>query len=165
MFKNIISYYNFHKFTVSFLKKNICMKWWAAIKFTLFVISFKFTLIRYLRKHPYKDDGQHIQSFLCNENWEDYLERMSRTREWGDHIILQALVDAYNLKVTIFNVFENDVRHNVLQPGADTKRKLMQVFLGHIGEFHYLSLRPCHWADLWPYSKYFYRLMLSCYKL
>lgn len=86
---------------------------------------------------------------------------MSKTREWGDHIILQALVEAYNLKVTIFNVFEDDVRHNVLQPGDDTKRKLMQVFLGHIGEFHYLSLRPCHWTDLWPYSKYVYRLMVS----
>ncbi|XP_022296749.2 uncharacterized protein LOC111106385 isoform X2 [Crassostrea virginica] len=113
--------------------------------------------IEYLRKHPYKEDGHHIQSFLCKETWEGYLERMSKTREWGDHIILQALVEAYNLKVTIFNVFEDDVRHNVLQPGDDTKRKLMQVFLGHIGEFHYLSLRPCHWTDLWPYKSIMYR--------
>ena len=86
---------------------------------------------------------------------------MSRTKEWGDHIILQALVDAFDLNITIFNVFEDDVRHNVLQPGVDRGRKLMQVFLGHIGEFHYLSLRPCNWTELWPYSKYDYREMLS----
>ena len=84
---------------------------------------------------------------------------MSRTKEWGDHIILQALVDAFNLNVTIFNVFEDDVRQNVLQPGADSKRYQMQVSLGHVGEFHYLSLRPCRWTELWPYSKYVYRFM------
>lgn len=114
---------------------------------------FSFVLNRYLRKYPYKEDGQHIQSFLCKENWEEYLERMSRTKEWGDHIILQALVDAFNLNITIFNVFEDDVRHTILQTKAGKKHKHMQAFLGHIGEFHYLSLRPGGWTKLWPYSK------------
>ena len=113
-------------------------------------------MIRYLRNHPYKKDGHHIQSFLCKETWEDYLERMTRKKEWGDHIILQALVDAFDLNITIFNVFEDDVRHNILQPESDSGRKQTEVFLGHIGEFHYLSLRPRSWTKFWPYSKYIF---------
>ena len=73
-------------------------------------------------------------------------------------LMIKSYIDWFHY--TIFNVFEDDVRQNVLQPGADSKRYQMQVSLGHVGEFHYLSLRPCRWTDLWPYSKYVYRLMI-----
>lgn len=106
-----------------------------------------------MKEHPYNGKGHHIQSFLCMESWEDYLSRMSRTCEWSDHIILQAVTDAFNLDIVVFNVFQDDIRRTEVNPGKDTQVQRIQMFLGHIGEFHYLSLRPDHWTSLWPYSK------------
>jgi hypothetical protein len=108
---------------------------------------------RYIRKHPYNEEGHHIQSFLCMESWEDYLTRMSRPCEWGDHILLQAVTDAFNLEVVVFNVFQDDIRRTEVNPGKTTRVRRIPIFLGHIGEFHYLSLRPDNWKSLWPYSK------------
>ncbi|XP_061179354.1 uncharacterized protein LOC133187978 [Saccostrea echinata] len=123
------------------------------------------TAIEYLRKHPYKEDGNHIQSFLCTESWEDYLSRMSTSSEWSDHIVLQAVVDAYNLEVVIFNVFQDDIRRTEVHPENRRNRKQMLIFLGHLGEFHYLSLRPAHWTSTWPYRSALYRLLACSYKM
>ncbi|XP_055999226.1 uncharacterized protein LOC125656182 isoform X1 [Ostrea edulis] len=119
--------------------------------------------INYLKEHPYNGENRHIQSFLCMESWEDYLSRMSRTCEWSDHIILQAVTDAFNLDIVVFNVFQDDIRRTEVNPGKDTRVQRIQMFLGHIGEFHYLSLRPDHWTSLWPYNSILYRL-ISCSK-
>ncbi|XP_062596773.1 uncharacterized protein LOC134258254 [Saccostrea cucullata] len=121
--------------------------------------------IDYLRKNPYKRDGEHIQSFLCTESWQDYLSRMSKSNEWSDHIILQAVVDAYNLEVVVINVFLEDIRKTVVKPENKRNRTPLQFFLGHLGEFHYLSLRPDHWASYWPYKSLLYRLMVCSNRL
>ncbi|XP_048739950.2 uncharacterized protein LOC125654185 isoform X3 [Ostrea edulis] len=119
--------------------------------------------INYLKEHPYNEEGHHIQSFLCMESWEDYLSRMSRTCEWSDHIILQAVTDAFNLEIVVFNVFQDDIRRTEVNPGKHTRVQGIQMFLGHIGEFHYLSLRPDHWKSSWPYKSILFRL-IACSK-
>ncbi|XP_062596780.1 uncharacterized protein LOC134258263 [Saccostrea cucullata] len=125
----------------------------------------RFTAVDYLRKYPFKEDGNHIQSFLCNESWEDYLSRMSKSSEWSDHIVLQALVDAYNLEVVVFNVFQDDIMRTEIHPENIRNRNQIQIFLGHLGEFHYLSLRPAHWSVSWPYRSILYRLLVCSHKM
>lgn len=117
-----------------------------------------FGSFRYLREHPFIEESHHRQSFLCKETWEDYLQRMSKDKEWGDHLVLQAVVDAFDIHITVINVFQYDVRRTILQPESNAKRRRIRIFLGHIGEFHYLSLRPRDWRHHWPFSKLFISL-------
>ncbi|XP_061178700.1 uncharacterized protein LOC133187369 [Saccostrea echinata] len=123
------------------------------------------TAIDFLREQHNTEDGNHIQSFLCSESWEDYLSRMSKSSEWGDHIVLQAVADAYNLDVVVFNVFQDDIRKTEVHPQMESKRKPMTIFLGHIGEFHYLSLRPDHWTSWWPYKSLLFRVQILSHNL
>jgi hypothetical protein len=100
-----------------------------------------------------QNDGCPIESFLSTEKWDEYLSRMSHSTEWGDHIILKAIVDALHLDVTIFNVFRDDIRHTVVKSSRkDVPVNELCVYLGHLGEFHYISLRLKQWRRLWPYS-------------
>ncbi|XP_062596832.1 uncharacterized protein LOC134258320 [Saccostrea cucullata] len=122
--------------------------------------SLRCTAIQYLKKKPNKKGGDHIQSFLCTESWEDYLSRMSRSSEWGDHLILLAVVEAFNLEVIVYNVFLDDIRRTEVKPESRRNGIPMQIFLGHLGEFHYLSLRPDHWTSSWPYKSLLYRLVV-----
>lgn len=47
--------------------------------------------VMYLREWPLEKDGTHLKEFLTNEgeNWEGYLDRMSKDGEWGDQMILR----------------------------------------------------------------------------
>lgn len=87
---------------------------------------------------------------------------MEQNYQWGDHMVLKAIADALNLVVVVFNVYEDDIRRTeILSEGRPiTKRQKLTIFLGHIGEFHYLSLRPLHWEKEWPYSKLF---IIACF--
>ena len=79
---------------------------------------------------------------------------MKRSRELGDHIVLRALVDVYSLQVIGFKIFQEDIRRTqmIVESDAHNEERLT-VFLGHLGEFHYLSLRPKNWLEQWPYSE------------
>ena len=115
------------------------------------------TFFSYLRAIPSRNDVEHQSAFLSGETWEEYLTRMERSREWGDHIVLQALVDVYCLQVIVFNVFQEDIRRTEVVVESDAHNvERLTIFLGHLGEFHYLSLRPKDWFEQWPYSESFF---------
>ncbi|XP_062578053.1 uncharacterized protein LOC134239939 [Saccostrea cucullata] len=119
---------------------------------------------QHLRKKSREDDGTHLSSFLFGETWEEYLSRMERPGQWGDHITLQTLADVFTLKIIVFNVYQDDIRRTEVEAESneDIKTRLT-IYLGHLGEFHYLSLRPKHWQIHWPYKAVLYRL-LACSK-
>ncbi|KAK3102642.1 hypothetical protein FSP39_012830 [Pinctada imbricata] len=116
--------------------------------------SIRMDAVRYLREHPNQDDGDHLKSFLGDEkSWEDYLERMSHVGEWGDHMMLKAIVDMLGRRLIVINVKPNDELrktdldpHDKTSPGYEEK----PLYLGHISESHYLSLRPVGWELEWP---------------
>lgn len=117
--------------------------------------SIKASYFSYLRSHSSEEGGAYSSSFLAEESWEDYLVRMERSGEWGDHIIMQALVDVFCLEVVVFNVFQEDIRRTEVI--AESKKRFsnrLTIYLGHLGEFHYMSLRPKNWLRYWPYSRF-----------
>ncbi|XP_062598245.1 uncharacterized protein LOC134259663, partial [Saccostrea cucullata] len=117
-----------------------------------------------LRKKSLGDDGTHPSSFLSGESWEEYLSRMESPGEWGDHITLQTLADVFTLKIIVFNVYQDDIRRTEVEAESNEQIKTrLTIYLGHLGEFHYLSLRPKHWQLHWPYKAVLYRL-LACSK-
>ncbi|XP_061179356.1 uncharacterized protein LOC133187980 [Saccostrea echinata] len=112
------------------------------------------TAIKHLRTKYLGKDGSHHTSFLSGETSEEYLARMESPGEWGDHISLQALADVFTLKIVVFNVYQDDIRRTevIAEFSEQIKKRPMTIYLGHLGEFYYLSLRPKHWQLHWPYS-------------
>ncbi|XP_061196355.1 uncharacterized protein LOC133204618 [Saccostrea echinata] len=122
--------------------------------------SLRHTAIKYLRLTPFHQGKDHISSFLSEETWEEYLKRMSRSGEWSDHIILQAVADMFSLEVIIFNVYHDDIcRTEVKGKMSIHDQHRLTIFLGHLGEFHYLSLRPKLWLRHWPYKALILRIL------
>ncbi|XP_076110285.1 uncharacterized protein LOC143079039 [Mytilus galloprovincialis] len=104
--------------------------------------------VEYLRENPCQEDGSHLMCFLSTESWEEYLIRMNRDGEWGDHMILNAITEVIGRTVTVLNNSES-VTH--LFPHTATlsdEVTLDSVYLGHVG-MHYVSLRPKDWEKTW----------------
>ena len=103
------------------------------------------SLFSYIRAIPFKNDVEHQSAFLLGETWDDYLIRMKRSRELGDHIVLRALVDVYSLQVIGFKIFQEDIRRTQMIVESDAHNdERLTVSLNHYGEFHYLSLNNGH---------------------
>lgn len=63
--------------------------------------------------------------------------------EWGDHVVLRAIVNVVGHVIKVLNVNGSDVRWTVLEPvGESKKNSESHLVLGHVGEFHYTSLHP-----------------------
>ena len=91
--------------------------------------------------------------FLSTESWEEYLSRMNRDGEWGDHMILNAITEVVGRNITVLGSSGNVTQlfpHNIT---VTDDLFLDSVYLGHIGGTHYVSLRPKDWEKTWPMSK------------
>ena len=92
--------------------------------------------------------------FLSTETWEEYLNRMNRSGEWGDHMILNAITEVIGRNVTVLSTSGNATHlfpHHV--PVSDDQN-VDSIYLGHISDTHYCSLRPKNWEKIWSVSKY-----------
>jgi len=62
--------------------------------------------------------------------------------EWGDHVILRAIVNVLNYTIEVLNVNGSKDRWTVIEPLKTSENTPeIHLVLGHIGEFHYTSLR------------------------
>ena len=115
-----------------------------------------FIYSRYLEKHPKHIDGTHLECFLPDdETWTTYIARMARSGQWGDHIVLKGLSDFLGLKIVIFNAITvESFNHHEIQPETCDPERNESLYLGHLGEFHYVSLRPRDWEQTWANSKH-----------
>lgn len=105
--------------------------------------------------NPIQKNGVHFKDFLSSkETWESYLTRMERNSTWGDHLTLQALSEVTRNTIVVLNLSQEDIRRTEIVP-SDPDKSHASLFLGHIGEYHYLSLRPKNWGRIWPGRKIF----------
>ncbi|XP_052286899.1 uncharacterized protein LOC127882352 isoform X2 [Dreissena polymorpha] len=95
--------------------------------------------VQWLKDNPKCPDDQdtHFQAFM-SEPWETYLERMAQDGQWGDHVTIRAITHVVGCTVKILNVNGKTSNWTMIEPGTETKAV---IILGHIGEFHYTSLR------------------------
>ena len=69
--------------------------------------------------------------------WTKYLEKMAEDGTWGDHLILEAAARHLNCVIHIISSHpECDVK---IEPGL-TACDVPELLLGHIYEYHYVSL-------------------------
>ncbi|KAG8471449.1 hypothetical protein CXB51_036896 [Gossypium anomalum] len=69
----------------------------------------------------------------------DYLEKMSKSGEWGDHVTLQAAADLYGVKIFVITSFKDTCYIEIL---PNVKKSKRVIFLSFWAEVHYNSIYP-----------------------
>ncbi|XP_052882850.1 OVARIAN TUMOR DOMAIN-containing deubiquitinating enzyme 9-like isoform X1 [Gossypium arboreum] len=69
----------------------------------------------------------------------DYLKKMNKTSEWGDHLTLQAAADWYGVKIFILTSFKDTCYIEILPHYQKSERI---IFLSFWAEVHYNSIYP-----------------------
>ena len=93
--------------------------------------------ITYLRDNPERFIESNTES-----SWLVYLNNMSMPGTWADAIIIQAVADQLQLKLTIAETHEQFQEYSTVQPVLSTQQ-VIDIYLGHIDEHHYVSTLPC----------------------
>ena len=100
-------------------------------------------IVRYLREHPTQagQDGMvSFENFIHGfSSWENYLEAMSNDGEWGDNLILMGASNYYQVGLQIVSSLPN---HDPIEISPISGIYTNTLHLGHIAEFHYVSLEP-----------------------
>ena len=71
-------------------------------------------------------------------SWSRYLINMSLQGTWANHIIIQAVADAMNLKIHIIESDSNYREITLVQP-ANATSDIRSIYIGHMGQMHYVS--------------------------
>ncbi|KAK3107061.1 hypothetical protein FSP39_006059 [Pinctada imbricata] len=119
-------------------------------------MSLRTQAVNFLRDNPFQEDKTHFSEFLTadGETWYDYLNRMGREGEWGDNIMLRGLADVLGRKICIISTFGEIHNQTTVEPSEKQKSDQSEdVFLGHIDDQHYVSLRKSDWRETWYKSK------------
>ncbi|XP_061345780.1 OVARIAN TUMOR DOMAIN-containing deubiquitinating enzyme 12-like [Gastrolobium bilobum] len=69
----------------------------------------------------------------------DYLEKMSMSGEWGDHVTLQAAADSYGVRIFVMTSFKDTCCIEIL---PHFKKPKGVIFLSFWAEVHYNSIYP-----------------------
>ncbi|KAK9291283.1 hypothetical protein L1049_009472 [Liquidambar formosana] len=69
----------------------------------------------------------------------DYLKKMSKSGEWGDHVTLQAAADSYGVRIFVFTSFKDTCYIEIL---PKVKKSEGVIFLSFWAEVHYNSIYP-----------------------
>ncbi|GAB2286857.1 hypothetical protein Dimus_039797 [Dionaea muscipula] len=86
-----------------------------------------------LKSHPEIYEGYVPMSYG------EYLKRMSKTGEWGDHVTLQAAADTYGIKIFVLTSFKDTCYIEILPRIQKSDRV---IFLSFWAEVHYNSIYP-----------------------
>ncbi|CAN4120265.1 unnamed protein product [Withania somnifera] len=71
--------------------------------------------------------------------YHDYLNKMSKDGEWGDHVTLQAASDSYGVKILVITSFRDTCYIEILPTIQKSERV---IFLSFWAEVHYNSIYP-----------------------
>ncbi|CAN6286089.1 unnamed protein product [Urochloa humidicola] len=90
-------------------------------------------VVNQLESHP------EIYAGYVPMDYREYLKKMSKSGEWGDHVTLQAAADSYGVKVFILTSFRDTCYIEIL-PVVEKSRRV--ICLSFWAEVHYNSIYP-----------------------
>ncbi|KAJ9181559.1 hypothetical protein P3X46_009679 [Hevea brasiliensis] len=88
-------------------------------------------VVNQLRSHPEIYEG------YVPMEYGDYLKKMSKSGEWGDHVTLQAAADSYGVKILVMTSFKDTCYIDILPINQKSKGV---IFLSFWAEVHYNSI-------------------------
>ena len=71
-------------------------------------------------------------------SWREYLQSMAKDGTWGDHMVLLAAANYFQSPIRIISSRDHEI---VVQPDHAVA-DIIPLVLGHVHEFHYVSLHP-----------------------
>ncbi|XP_072966577.1 OVARIAN TUMOR DOMAIN-containing deubiquitinating enzyme 12-like [Typha angustifolia] len=90
-------------------------------------------IINQLESHPENYEGYVPMAYS------EYLEKLKRSGEWGDHVTLQAAADSYGVKIFVITSFK-DTSYIEIVPKIQKSKRV--IFLSFWAEVHYNSIYP-----------------------
>ncbi|XP_045825995.1 OVARIAN TUMOR DOMAIN-containing deubiquitinating enzyme 12-like isoform X7 [Trifolium pratense] len=90
-------------------------------------------VVNQLKSHPDIYEGYVPMKFS------EYLENMSRSGEWGDHVTLQAAADLYGVRIFLMTSFKDTCCIEIL-PSFEKPKGV--IFISFWAEVHYNSIYP-----------------------
>ncbi|KAL7095865.1 hypothetical protein ACP275_10G049000 [Erythranthe tilingii] len=90
-------------------------------------------VVRQLKAQPEMYEGYVPMEYA------DYLKRMSKGGEWGDHVTLQAAADSYGVRILVVTSFKDTCYIEILPRDQKSKRV---IYLSFWAEVHYNSIYP-----------------------
>ncbi|KAL3839677.1 hypothetical protein ACJIZ3_024268 [Penstemon smallii] len=90
-------------------------------------------VVRQLKAHP-----EMYQGYVPME-YADYMKRMYKSGEWGDHVTLQAAADSYGVRIIVVTSFKDTCYIEILPKDQNSKRV---IYLSFWAEVHYNSIYP-----------------------
>ncbi|CAC5386235.1 unnamed protein product [Mytilus coruscus] len=99
-------------------------------------------IVDFLLNNPvldFSDGTVDFRDFTVDVDWNGYLERMERDGEWGDNTVLVAAACLFCIQILILSSLPNSQPIRIIPRDVALEQTL---YLGHIAEFHYLSLVP-----------------------
>ncbi|CAN1781200.1 OVARIAN TUMOR DOMAIN-containing deubiquitinating enzyme 9 [Linum perenne] len=71
--------------------------------------------------------------------YNDYLNNISKSSEWGDHVTLQAAADSYGVKIFVLTSFKDTCYIEII-PHVEKSKRI--IYLSFWAEVHYNSIYP-----------------------
>ncbi|XP_048326324.1 OVARIAN TUMOR DOMAIN-containing deubiquitinating enzyme 9 isoform X2 [Ziziphus jujuba] len=90
-------------------------------------------VVKQLKSYPEMYEGYVPMAYV------DYLKKISKNGEWGDHVTLQAAADSYGIKIFVITSFKDTCSIEILPHTQKSKRV---IFLSFWAEVHYNSIYP-----------------------
>lgn len=90
-------------------------------------------ILNQLKSHPEMYEGYVPMAYS------EYLNKISKNGEWGDHVTLQAAADTYGIKIFVLTSFKDTCYIEILPVFQKSKRV---IFLSFWAEVHYNSIYP-----------------------
>ncbi|CAC5390895.1 unnamed protein product [Mytilus coruscus] len=101
--------------------------------------------VQFLRQRPHVDEHTHLEAFLTDETWDEYLAKMAMDGQWGDDIILKGISELTGRRIIVYSSFMSKTE---LTPTNLYEKD--ELYIGHIKSLmHFVSLRPYYWESLW----------------
>ncbi|CAO2830399.1 unnamed protein product [Amaranthus hypochondriacus] len=85
-----------------------------------------------------KSEPEYYEEYVPME-YGEYLKKMSKSGEWGDHVTLQAAADSYGVKIFLITSFKDTCDMEIIPKIQRSKRV---IFLSFWAEVHYNSIYP-----------------------
>ena len=86
-------------------------------------------------------DGTDLFHFVDRHTtWDGYLTDMEQDGTWGDHVILWAAANCYQIAIHVISSVQG-LSEVIINPDFPLDRS-KHLLLGHICEAHYVSLQP-----------------------
>ena len=95
----------------------------------------------FLLDFPSKVDGTDLFHFVeGHATWDGYLTDMERDGTWGDHVILWAAANCYQIAIHVISSLPGLVKV-IIKPDVPFDQS-KHLVLGHVHELHYVGLQP-----------------------